>query len=137
MFTWILKRISDTDNGTFGVLIDEYYIPFLVTLERPWIDNQHDISCIPVGTYKCKRTQHLEHGECFQVMDVEDRSAILIHSGNTIKDSKGCILLGKEFGKMFDGVPSIMISKEAVNGVFMKRLLGVDEFNLRIISCDV
>lgn len=137
MFTWILKRVTNTSRGTFGVLIDENYIPFLLTLEPPWMNNVHEISCIPMGSYKCQRTHHPKHGECFQVMNVENRSDILFHQGNTIKDTEGCIILGKEFGYLYDKSPAILMSLDAVNGIFIRRLKDINEFNLRIIECPI
>ena len=131
MLTFFLNRFTSKEYGTFGVLRDEKGDPFLTTLERPWLDNKADISCIPVGTYDVKRTTTPEHGECFELQNVPGRGAILIHAGNTIKDSKGCILLGKEYGKMYDGTPAILLSQEAVK-VFMSRLFGQDQFLLKI-----
>ena len=42
----ILKRIALTERGTFGVLLDNG-VPFAVTLEREWMNNEPSVSCIP------------------------------------------------------------------------------------------
>ena len=43
-----LKRVSDNEDATFGVLINGN-TPFAVTLEPSWEDNRKGISCIPSG----------------------------------------------------------------------------------------
>ena len=47
-----LKRVAYIADGTFGVLFDEE-IPFCLTVEREWKNNQRNISCIPTGFYLC------------------------------------------------------------------------------------
>jgi hypothetical protein len=64
------------------------------TLERPWLENVSDISCIPVGTYKCTLDNNKKLGDVYRVENVADRSGILIHVGNYVTDSHGCILVG-------------------------------------------
>jgi hypothetical protein len=131
MITYILLRVSSTYKCTFGVMKDERNIPFCVTLELPWLDNQHNISCIPSGTYECFRELSPKHGICFELRNVPDRQEIQIHIGNYPKDTLGCILVGKEFG----GEAAISISTLAYKN-FMDRLEGVDKFTLRIIDAE-
>jgi len=92
-----LIRVSYSKQGTFGVLLDED-IPFCVTLERPWLNNKRNISCIPSGSYLCKRITSSKFGETFKISDVPGRSHILFHKGNISEDTHGCIILGEEFG---------------------------------------
>lgn len=137
--TFLLKRVSSGGNGTFGVLINEQNIPILTTLERPWLNNQQNISCIPAGTYECKRVVKPEHGECFELQNVPGRGSILIHAGNTIKDSKGCILLGMEYGSVvIDGkdVSGVLLSKGAID-TFMRAMKGNNSFTLRVIDATI
>ncbi len=91
-----LKRILFTDDGSPGVLILGNQ-PICLTLEENWRDNEKGLSCIPAGSYLCRRRNTPQHGDTFEVMDVPGRTAILIHSGNTEADTEGCILLGKEY----------------------------------------
>lgn len=139
--TFLLKRVASTRYGTFGVLIDENNIPFVVTLERPWIDNKKGESCIPAGTYKCIRCRKSpdygyqdspKFGDVFQVYNVPGREKILIHRGNIEDDTHGCILIGE----MFDPVskkPGIASSAIGFHE-FMDRLVQEDEFTLRIVE---
>jgi hypothetical protein len=63
-----------------------------VTLELPWLENKHNISCIPSGTYEVGKVTSMTKGKCFMVYDVPDRTNILIHKGNFTIDTQGCIL---------------------------------------------
>ena len=93
-----LVRVAYIPDGTFGVLFDED-IPFALTLEREWNDNKRGESCIPTGTYLCRRVQSPKFGDTFEVCDVPDRSSILLHGGNIEDDSHGCILIGEMYEK--------------------------------------
>jgi hypothetical protein len=68
------------------------------TLENPWVDNQRNISCIPEGIYPVRLRLPRESGTRdyihLLVKEVKDRDYILIHIGNTAKDTSGCILVG-------------------------------------------
>jgi hypothetical protein len=94
-----LKRILFTDDGVLGVLVCNNE-PVCLTLEQEWKNNAKGISCIPEGSYLCQLGDHPKHGRTYEVLDVPGRSAILIHSGNTEADTQGCILVGKEYGKI-------------------------------------
>jgi len=127
-----LKRINGEGNehGTFGVLLDGK-IPFAVTLEPPWKDNQVNVSCILDGEFACRRVMSPKYGSTFEVADVFGRSHILFHWGNTERNTQGCILVGEEYGEL-SGKPSILSSKRGFNE-FLQRLGGSDEFKLTIV----
>lgn len=134
MFTYLLKRIAGNTFGTFGVLIDENNIPFVLTLERQWLNNRHGVSCIPTGIYECERVTTPLHGNCFQVMNVPDRDSILLHKGNIDDDSHGCILIGEKFEYAIkNGKPGVAASGEGYDE-FMSKLNGVDKFTLKIVE---
>lgn len=96
MFKIILLRYSQTVLGTHGVLLNQSGVPMCVTLEEPWRDNARMRSCIPAGSYRVTKYSGTRHKSCFLVHDVPDRTAILIHEGNTLKDTAGCILVAKQ-----------------------------------------
>ena len=127
----LLKRHS-TELANFGFLIGPKNIPFAVTLELPWRDNQQRISAIPMGVYTCRRVQSPAFGNTFQVMDVPGRSHVLFHGGNTVADTKGCILVGHDFG-LVHGKVGIVQSQKGF-GEFLKLQHGVDMFTLHIIN---
>lgn len=119
--------------GVFGELrCDELGFSCL-TLERPWKDNEPFVSCIPPGTYICRRFDSPEYGDTFIVTDVSGRTLILFHEGNWIKNSKGCILLGKEYD--LSAREGLMVTSSlATRKKFMAALEGIDEFELTITT---
>ena len=125
----ILRRIAYTEHGTFGVLMDNG-VPFAVTLERPWLNNRRNVSCIPTGKYLCEKYSSKKHPKTYQVKDVADRTGILFHTGNIMDHSAGCILIGERF-EALDGVPAILSSKDGFNE-FIQRLKGNSKFELLV-----
>lgn len=110
-----LKRIAYTPSGTFGVYIPQDGIPFAVSLENPWKDNQQNVSCIPEGVYLCTEYNSPKFGRTFQITDVPDRGLtepIIFHWGNLTKHTRGCPLIGEQFGVLLDQ-PAILSSKIA------------------------
>ena len=93
----LIIRDTFTEVSTIGNLyLDGEWL--CDTLELPYLDNQRNISCIPAGQYKVRlrlpresATRDYIH---LLVKDVKDRDYILIHIGNTAKDTSGCILVG-------------------------------------------
>lgn len=124
-----LKRIAMADCGTFGVLITDG-IPFALTLEREWKNNQQNVSCIPSGTYVCKRIWSPKFGGTFEVMTVPERSHILFHKGNLEDDSHGCILIGEQYESL-NGVPGILASRKGYSE-FIGKLKDKNNFQLII-----
>lgn len=125
-----LVRATEYNDATLGVLCLDAR-PISVTLEDKWRDNERMVSCIPVGKYKVKRHISPRFGECFKVLDVPGRSEILIHAGNTHKDTHGCILLGLQFGTI--GTEAAILSSRAAVANFMTLMIGVDEAELEVV----
>jgi len=127
-----LIRVSQIEDGTFGVLLDYNNIPFALTLERPWKDNKKGESCIIWGTYICQRIQSPKFGNTFQVLDVPGRSEILFHKGNLKDDSHGCILVGEQFEPL-EGRNGIIASTKGFEE-FLYKTKELDYFLLKIIE---
>ena len=68
------------------------------TLECPWAGNMVFTSCIPDGSYPLQGFDSPEHPGCWVITPVPGRTGILIHVGNTVKDTQGCILIGQQQG---------------------------------------
>ena len=131
----LIRRVSFHPNGMMGVLIDaNTLIPQCLTLEDPWNENQTGISCIPAGDYTCELVKTPTFGVVYQILAVPGRQAILIHWGNTHLNTRGCVLLGKEFGVLdVNGIsfPAVLESKTAFTA-FMTKLHGSPQFKLRV-----
>ena len=67
----------------------------LKTLERPWLDNKPNVSCIPAGIYKFRRDTHGRF-QWFRVLDVPGRTHIELHEGTKPSHSEGCILMSND-----------------------------------------
>ncbi len=120
-----LTRACSSDKGTFGTLcMDE--MPLCVTCEDPWNDNVSNISCIPKGIYQCRKFNGNKFKDVWEIVNVPNRSAILIHAGNTIDDTHGCILIGRCFSKL-GGLPAVLQSQDAMTELRTKL---PDEFEL-------
>ena len=129
MKTLTLSRAISNDKGTVGLLSHEG-VPFLVTLELPYKDNQRDISCIPAGGYTCEWHNSFKFGECYRLLDVKDRNEILIHAGNETKDTHGCILVGRGFGII--QVPSVYLAESKLGLEKLYSLTNKEHFRLII-----
>jgi len=116
------RYISDLKQ-TRGILLFKG-VPLCHTLELPNLQNQHNISCIPVGTYNAHKSTSSLHGPCIRLAYVSCRSGILIHPGNNLSHTRGCILPG------LDLTASSVLSSTAA----MQRLLNhlPDQFKLEI-----
>lgn len=133
----LIKRIEDDEKQTLGIgkVVDKEnkIIYQFTTLELADKDNQKRISCIPKGIYKVKKRVSKKYGTHFHILDVPNRSFILIHHGNYHTDILGCILCG-DYNKGFvdinkDGYKDVVSSKPT-----MKKLLDIlpDSFELTI-----
>jgi len=95
----IIDRLNEGDKQTeslFTILNEKEETIFnCYTLELPWNDNKKQISCIPKGEYNVEKRQSTKYKNHFHVLDVPNRSYILIHQGNYNWHTKGCILVGK------------------------------------------
>jgi len=124
-----LLRTELADDLTYGVLKINGK-SHCVTLERPDLDNAPNFSCIPAGHYVCKRVNSPRFGITFEIVDVPDRSHILLHPGNVAADSRGCVLLGRHYGEL-RGDRAVLSSGKAFDR-FMAAAEGVDEFPIYV-----
>ena len=136
-----IKRYYDIDQtigeASLKRLSEEFPILRFYTLELPWLQNQRNISCIPEGRYIIDTYSSERYPEAFKVRtpgarEVTDRSAILIHTGNYNKDTKGCILPGLYLSDInADGLFDVTESGKALD--LLKSFAG-EEFLLDISS---
>lgn len=134
---WLFRTVT-SDQGTEGFLstFDGFSCK---TLELPWRDNQRGISCIPSGEYITTIRQSNKFGKKYWVTNVQDRTWILIHSGNVAGDVskgyrthvQGCILLGEKLGFLYNQ-RAVLNSRIAVRR-FME-YMNYEQFKLHIVG---
>ena len=62
------------------------------TIELPWKKNETKVSCIPEGKYFIKKRFSNNLKWHFEIINVDNRSLILIHpANNALLELKGCI----------------------------------------------
>ncbi len=95
----VLVRTEENDSQTLGhfTLFDGPRKLFeCYTLELPDRGNQRNISRIPSGTYPVKKRYSEKYKNHYQIWDVPNRSYILIHTGNYMTHTRGCVLVGSD-----------------------------------------
>jgi hypothetical protein len=95
-----LIRLEETQEGTFGILKINKSV-FCVTLEPPDRLNLTNKSSIPAQQYVCNQFTSDKYGKTYEVNDVQGRTSILFHAGNTVNHTHGCIILAESFGKLY------------------------------------
>ncbi len=109
-----LIRNKQTSTYTLGCLIVDGVM--FRTIERPWKNNARNISCIPTGTYPSvylSRSASGKYRKVYHVRNVPNRSGILVHNGNLVAHSRGCIILGMRAGNL-GGSPAVLASRTAM-----------------------
>jgi hypothetical protein len=103
----------------------------LYTIERPWINNVKNISCIPEGFYVVERRHSPRFGDdMWMVIDVPNRTDILIHVANRASDVQGCIGIGTSVYPDLSGVGN---SRDGIKS-FYEQTEGLDSFLLVVSS---
>ena len=115
----VIDRFYENDHVTLanaGVWDGVRYLFNFVTLELPWRDNQKNVSRIFAGEYKAIATKRTSNGKYgILLMNVKDRTEVMIHIGNYYFDTEGCILPGVSFGDInSDGVNDVVDSRKAL-----------------------
>ena len=127
-----LTRFAYCENHTAG---RTYFDDFrLATIERPWLGNKPFKSCIPPGMYPMERRSSAKFGDHYHVLDVPERSLILIHPANYASELQGCIAPGLAY--TYDchrHVNMVTHSRDAME-LLHRELDGHDEIFLNIVD---
>lgn len=138
-----LHRDDFTRTFTYGTMRNAVTGVWLCeTVERERDHNRKSTptrpgACIPAGEYVCQRVVSPKFGDVFQVMDVPNRSHILIHAANWSHQLKGCIAPGMTRAVVDDANPEthddrgVTGSKRALLKL-MEMMSGYDAFRLTI-----
>jgi len=129
-----LTRFAYSPYGTFGKLFlnpKEYWF----TVERPWMKNERNISCFPIGEYDLELGTFYRNTKdtsddysVYNVLAVPGRSLIKIHIANTPSDVKGCVGIGMTLG-FIKNQWAVTNSRVAFKK-FMERMDGVKKARL-------
>lgn len=120
----------DCIRGSFNLDGEHFHV-----LELPWRNNARNASCIPPGTYEARflpRSTSGKYRNVFWLQDVPGRSGILIHSGNVVAHTRGCLIIGKRRGTLA-GQPAVLNSRTAL--LELAALTGQNDFHLTIPQC--
>lgn len=106
MKTLTLTRIAKRADYTIGRLTDENGVKICDTLEPTWRDFKGGElkvprkSAVPEGTYPVVVTKSKKFGKYLPLLvGVPGFEGVRIHSGNTVNDTEGCILVGQNLIK--------------------------------------
>ena len=127
---FLIRRFYKTH--TYGYFYVEGEV--FKTIEPPWKNNQTNISCVPIGEYVVRylpRSASGKYKKVYHVLNVPNRSAILIHKGNTVKHTRGCILPGMKKG-VLGNLPAVFSSATALRRI--RDILGTEDFTLKIVE---
>lgn len=100
-----LTRFALLPDRTLGKAV--YGENVFWTIEKPWKNNETFVSCIPEGFYRLGRRNSPRFGpNVWEVLEVPNRTHILIHVANTAADVVGCIGFGSNVYPELGGVGS-------------------------------
>ena len=118
MLSLTLYRLTTSNSGTLGVLYGPNGVICKV-MEPPWRNNRRNVSCIPTGVYTVnylRRSASGKYRDVYHIIGVENRGGILIHKGNLVSDTFGCLLPGMKYGLLRRRL-AVLGSKTAVNKI--------------------
>jgi hypothetical protein len=121
MFALLSRSYGEKQTtGCLYIFDGDRAVANVKSLELPYLNNQHDISCIPEGVYECELIYHKKFGVCYLLKDVPDREDIIIHIFNYAAgkkvETRGCIGPGLRFVDINqDGNLDLQDSTKAMN----------------------
>ena len=125
-----LYRYKQTSQHTLGIFVIDGQAFY--TIERPWLNNRKNESCIPTGEYTVNfmaRSGSGKYRNVYHLQNVKNRGGILIHNGNLVSHSRGCIILGTRPGVLGNHT-AVLNSKSGMKK--LNRITGTKPFILRI-----
>lgn len=130
-----VERWCYSHMGVFGTLSVGDFQCF--TVERPWLDNAPNVSCIPSGFYQMKLGRYNRGNEgrgypAYEIQGVEGRSLIKLHRANVMLEVRGCLGLGQSLG-WYKSHWAVLSSKVTVDA-FMGAMQAAPAASIRIID---
>lgn len=126
-----LFRYQKESTHTLGALVISGQLFYV--LERPWLNNAVNKSCIPAGQYTAHflpRSGSGKYRNVYHILPVNGRSGILIHTGNLVSHSLGCLLIGSK-ASVYNNQTVISSSRKALREI--NKITKKQSFLLEII----
>ncbi|MFT5483324.1 MAG: hypothetical protein ACI9GW_001981 [Halieaceae bacterium] len=128
-------------SHVFGTLVFDTGDMFAV-LERPWLNNRQNQSCIPAEQYKANflaRSGSGKYRNVWHLVPVKNRTGVLMHNGNLVRHSLGCLIIGSRRG-VLGGLPAVFGSRVAMrkineitdSGDFVLTIIGDQRYELAV-----
>lgn len=126
-----LRRKIYTERSTLGELVIDQLLPIWYVLEDASRDLNRDgdlsdpgevkvwgQTCIPAGTYTI-RWQYSPHFKKRMpyLQDVPGFTGVMIHTGNKVEHTRGCLLVGKKPFRKSDAEYEVHSSTQAFNEI--------------------
>ena len=118
-----LNRIFLGSSATIGELLvnDKHLCDTLEDRVRPEGEKVYGKTAIPEGTYEVKLTHSPRFKKILpEILNVPNFSGIRIHTGNSSKDTEGCILVGTWDGEKEDWISDSRIAFEKLMSLLQK-----------------
>jgi len=127
MITLNVTRVLRNAYGTFSVLgIGETPIGNVLEPVKP----------IPMGSYIAIYGYHPLHKMAYELQLVPGYTGILIHKGNWVEDTKGCLLPGLFMGQIWKGPKSPLTWQWGVgsSGATIKKIMDITKGEVMTVN---
>ena len=132
-----LNRIFLGSSATIGELYAdrEHIADTLEDRVRPEGEKVYGKTAIPEGTYEVKLTYSPRFKKILpEILNVPNFSGIRIHTGNSSKDTEGCILVGTWDGEKEDWVGSSKIAFDKLMSLLEKATNNKEKVTITVKS---
>lgn len=132
-----LNRIFLGSSATIGELLvnDKYLCDTLEDRVRPEGEKVYGETAIPEGTYEVKLTHSPRFKKILpEILNVPNFSGIRIHTGNSSKDTEGCIIVGTWDGEKEDWVGSSKIAFDKLMSLLEKATNNKEKVTITVKS---
>lgn len=132
-----LNRIFLGSSATIGELLvnDKYLCDTLEDRVRPEGEKVYGKTAIPEGMYEVKLTHSPRFKKILpEILNVPNFSGIRIHTGNSSKDTEGCILVGTWDGEKEDWVGNSRIAFDELMSLLEKATNNKEKITITVKS---
>ncbi len=133
-----IERVFQNENKTLSecaIMQGRSILTTFVGIELPWQGNQPNVSCVPPGMYRAFAVKRASNGRyAIWLQDVKNRSQVMIHTANFVRQLRGCLAPGREWKDIDnDGILDVIRSAEVMREIEQHIPLH-DECRVEIIN---